>query len=941
MARALERLLRLQRGDLPRGLLLFAYLFLVIAAYLVGQVARDALFLGRFNASLLPFADLSLFLFVAAAVARLRPRRAAARRSTGCSSAASSLFGVGGARAGRPGPRHARGAGSSPSSTSGSASSACWRPRRCGRSRTTSSRRARRAGSSASWGRARRSGATVGGVLSSALARRFGAESLLVARWRPCCCSRPCPSAPLWRSRPATVGGAAARRPARGAGLRASLRLVLGSAHLRAIAGIVVLSSFVTAVAGWQFKAMAQQALVTQGRPGRLLRRVQRLGRRAVRGDAGAPDRRRPAAARARARCCSCCRSACSSGSAGLLAFGTLAAGRAPQGRRQGAALLDRPAGGGAALPAGAAPRRSCPRSRSSTPWPGGPATASPASRCSRFATLGGLGPVRLEPRDAAVHRPVAAARLARRTAATWRRSRRACSSTASTPSAPRPQVLDRETTEVLAARLGAVDPKEILYALDVMAVGRQRGRGPPRGARPARPPGPRGALPGPRDPERGGRPLGPAAGGGAAARSPRSRCGPRRSSTSRATPTSTRSSRLSGPRRLPRLLGARGGGGGARPARRGAARGGASRSSSRWSRRRARSGGRTRLEAARLAERMPLPFEDALRRLVAGRGRRRWRGRRSAPSRGTGRRRSPAPLARAARSSRRSPSEAADALVAAGDAAPRPAWRRRSPTRGATGAVRRAIPGVLERIGGAGGGRGARGAPARGRRHAAPADPRRARPHPRPAARPGARPGRRSRPPSAPRSSATTARTRSSAGRLPRARGRRPSSGACAPRCGRSSSGSSASSTCSTRAATSARRGSRCARATPSSTTRPSTCWTALLRPEMKALLVPLVDPEVPEAQRVRLAQRLVGAPLETPEEAVAALAGTGDPWLRSCAAYAIGALGPALARAAARGLERRPRPAAARDRAPGAGEARGEGPRGLSGGPQPRGPR
>ena len=60
-----------------------------------------------------------------------------------------------------------------------------------------------------------------------------------------------------------------------------------------------------------------------------------------------------------------------------------------------------------------------------------------------------------------------------------------------------------------------------------------------------------------------------------------------------------------------------------------------------------------------------------------------------------------------------------------------------------------------------------------------------------------------------------------------------------------------------------------------------------------MKALLVPLVDPEVSEAQRVRLAHRLVGAALETPEEAVAALAGTGDPWLRSCAAYAIGAQG------------------------------------------------
>ncbi len=66
-----------------------------------------------------------------------------------------------------------------------------------------------------------------------------------------------------------------------------------------------------------------------------------------------------------------------------------------------------------------------------------------------------------------------------------------------------------------------------------------------------------------------------------------------------------------------------------------------------------------------------------------------------------------------------------------------------------------------------------------------------------------------------------------------------------------------------------------------------------SLLRPETKALLVPLVDPEIAEPQRVRLAQRLVGAPVETTEQGIEALACTGDPWLRSCAAYAIGSLG------------------------------------------------
>jgi HEAT repeat protein len=64
-------------------------------------------------------------------------------------------------------------------------------------------------------------------------------------------------------------------------------------------------------------------------------------------------------------------------------------------------------------------------------------------------------------------------------------------------------------------------------------------------------------------------------------------------------------------------------------------------------------------------------------------------------------------------------------------------------------------------------------------------------------------------------------------------------------------------------------------------------------LRPEMKGLLVPLVDPAVGDEERARLAHRLVGAPFDSLEEAVEALAGTGDPWLRSCAAYAIGARG------------------------------------------------
>jgi HEAT repeat protein len=65
------------------------------------------------------------------------------------------------------------------------------------------------------------------------------------------------------------------------------------------------------------------------------------------------------------------------------------------------------------------------------------------------------------------------------------------------------------------------------------------------------------------------------------------------------------------------------------------------------------------------------------------------------------------------------------------------------------------------------------------------------------------------------------------------------------------------------------------------------------VLKPEMRGVLVPLLDGGVGVAERVRLANRLVGAPVTTPEQAVAALISSRDPWLRSCAAYAIGALG------------------------------------------------
>jgi AAA family ATP:ADP antiporter len=64
------------------------------------------------------------------------------------------------------------------------------------------------------------------------------------------------------------------------------------------------------------------------------------------------------------------------------------------------------------------------------------------------------------------------------------------------------------------------------------------------------------------------------------------------------------------------------------------------------------------------------------------------------------------------------------------------------------------------------------------------------------------------------------------------------------------------------------------------------------VLAPHLRALIVPLLDGEVTTAQRVALADRVLGTRVESREAAVTMLASSPDPWLQSCAAYAIGAL-------------------------------------------------
>jgi AAA family ATP:ADP antiporter len=853
----------------------------VTASYLVGQVARDALFLGRFDAALLPFVDVSVFLVVAVVVAvylRAGRRWGVERLLTG-SLLLLGLAGLALAAFARRSPH--------PSlppvvylwvgAFGVLAPAQVWTLANY----VVTPREARRlfgfVGAGATLG------ATAGGFLSSALARRFGAESLLVVV-AACLLVATSLVGALWRRRPPALAEPGSRGSSSEAGgLRASLRLVAGSPHLRAIAGVVVLSSFVTSVSGWQLKAIAQQSFAGQDAlaaffgtfnawvgvvcvatqvflTAGLLRRLG-LGPALLLLPAGLLL-----------------------GSAGLLVAGTLAAAVLLKAVDKTLRYsLDRPAVELLYLPVPSALKLPAKSFIDTVAWRAGDGLAGLAVMA--FATAGGLGPVPLT----LVNLPclgawlVLAAHVHRRYVATLGEGLRQHRLDAERASAP---VLDRETTEMLASRLEAVDPGEILYALDLMAVGRHGAT-----AHPAV----RGLL-GHAHTEVRRRALAILNEAGDRSVVPQAEAllrDPQLEVRTEALLYLSRHADVDPVARLKDL--------GDFPdfsvraavvavlARLGEDRLEAARPLfESMAAEEDAAGTRTRLEAARLAERQPLPFTDALRRLVADEDVEVARTAIRAAARHGAEPFVSALLARLGEPPLAK--EAADALVAAGGAALAPASRALADPR-TPPAVRRAIPSVLERIGtdeAAGaladhlldGDAGLRLrilialARMRDERAEVAIDP---------------------RPLEAALGAEVLGHYRSyqilgqvaarGPGHEPLELGLRAAMREELERIFRLLD------------LLHYRRGFRSA-------------WVALqsgnalihdqaldllesaLRPEMRALLVPLVDPEVGEEERARLAARLVSAPVETPEQAIAALAGTGDPWLRSCAAYAIGAL-------------------------------------------------
>jgi AAA family ATP:ADP antiporter len=260
MLRRLERFLDLRTGELERGLLLFAYLFLVIASFVVGKSVRDALFIDEFGALLLPYADIGVAVLVGVWVSvYLRLARRTNLRQLLVTSllffAVNSLVFWWIAHSIRP-------AWLTPVIYVWVGMFGVVAPAQVWTLATSvlTTREAKRMygfiGSGAT------SGWIVAGYLTQVTAARFGAEATLLGM-AVALLAAAAIVVRLWQCRPM-----ADREPETAldasnmsAGIRASIRLIAGSRYLTAIAAVILLSSFTTAVAGWQFKAFTGQAI--------------------------------------------------------------------------------------------------------------------------------------------------------------------------------------------------------------------------------------------------------------------------------------------------------------------------------------------------------------------------------------------------------------------------------------------------------------------------------------------------------------------------------------------------------------------------------------------------------------------------------------------------------------------------------------------------------
>ena len=256
----INRVFSLRPGDFGRGLPFFAYYFLIITAYTMGRVARDPIFLDHFKVEQLPYADIAVATLAGVIVAAyIRAGRRANVRNLQV--ACLLLFAVN--------------------------LVALWWALHvqkqiwagpvfyvwfgiCGILTVTqvwtlanfvwTTREAKRLFSMLGSGGI--VGGIAGGFLASWVARRSGTDALLLvmAASLVVCAGL---VRIIWTQRPIGSDDPEQTDPPGGPRtLLDSFRLVRQSPHLQTISALILLASIVTTVAGWQFKAIAKHALV-------------------------------------------------------------------------------------------------------------------------------------------------------------------------------------------------------------------------------------------------------------------------------------------------------------------------------------------------------------------------------------------------------------------------------------------------------------------------------------------------------------------------------------------------------------------------------------------------------------------------------------------------------------------------------------------------------
>jgi AAA family ATP:ADP antiporter len=254
----INRFLNLRPGEFVSGLPLFGYYFLIIASYVMGQVARDALFLDKFTATQLPYVDIASAALVGFVVAfYIRLGRHSGLRNL---LVVSLLFFASNVAVlwwaahyyKRPWIYQALYIwvgifGVLATAQVWTLANFIW-----------TTREAKRLfGLLGSGGII---GAIFGGFFSNWMASTFGTESILLIITLFLVISAGL-VVMIWGQRP-TGETDAQKTEESPAGLLDSFKLVRKSTHLQAIAGLICLSSIVTTAAGWQLKAIAKETLV-------------------------------------------------------------------------------------------------------------------------------------------------------------------------------------------------------------------------------------------------------------------------------------------------------------------------------------------------------------------------------------------------------------------------------------------------------------------------------------------------------------------------------------------------------------------------------------------------------------------------------------------------------------------------------------------------------